>query len=67
LTRLLLADRPVTPEGDPLPDYDPTNPHPQEFVDKWRKAVLDAYGWPPDPDDEEILRRLLELNLERAE
>lgn len=27
---------------------------------------LDAYGWPHDLDDEEILGRLLALNLERA-
>ena len=30
------------------------------------EAVLDAYGWPRELGDEEILRRLLELNLERA-
>jgi hypothetical protein len=30
-------------------------------------AVLDAYGWPVDIGDEELLERLLELNLERAE
>jgi len=29
-------------------------------------AVLDAYGWPHDLTDEDILRRLLQLNLERA-
>jgi len=29
-------------------------------------AVLDAYGWPRDLGDEEILGRLLALNLERA-
>ena len=29
-------------------------------------AVLDAYGWPRDVSDEEILARLLVLNLERA-
>jgi hypothetical protein len=28
-------------------------------------AVLDAYGWPRDLPDEEILDRLLKLNLER--
>ncbi len=28
--------------------------------------VLDAYGWPHDLSDEEILERLLALNLERA-
>lgn len=33
---------------------------------KLDKAVLDAYGWPHGLDDEEILRRLLKLNLERA-
>jgi hypothetical protein len=29
-------------------------------------AVLDAYGWPHDLTDEEVLERLLALNLERA-
>ena len=29
-------------------------------------TVLDAYGWPHDLSDEEILERLLALNLERA-
>ena len=29
--------------------------------------MLDAYGWPHDISDEEILERLLALNLERAE
>ena len=29
-------------------------------------AVLDAYGWPHDISDDEILARLLALNLERA-
>lgn len=29
-------------------------------------AVFDAYGWPHDLNDEEILERLLELNFERA-
>jgi type II restriction/modification system DNA methylase subunit YeeA len=30
------------------------------------EAVLEAYGWPHDLSDEEILERLLALNLERA-
>lgn len=30
------------------------------------EAVLDAYGWPREISDEEILERLLALNLERA-
>ena len=30
------------------------------------EAVLDAYGWPHDISDEEILERLLALNLERT-
>lgn len=30
------------------------------------EAVLDAYGWPHELPDEEILERLLALNLERA-
>ena len=29
------------------------------------RAVLDAYGWPHDLTDEQILERLLALNLER--
>ena len=29
-------------------------------------AVLAAYGWPPDLPDDELLARLLDLNLERA-
>ena len=33
---------------------------------KLDEAVLDAYGWPHDLGDEEILARLLALNLERA-
>ena len=28
--------------------------------------MLDAYGWPHDLTDEEILEKLLALNLERA-
>ena len=30
------------------------------------EAVFAAYGWPPDLSDEEVLARLLALNLERA-
>jgi hypothetical protein len=33
---------------------------------KLDEAVFDAYGWPADLSDEEILERLLALNLERA-
>jgi type II restriction/modification system DNA methylase subunit YeeA len=33
---------------------------------KLDRAVLNAYGWPHDLSDEEILERLLVLNLERA-
>ena len=33
---------------------------------KLDEAVFDAYGWPHDLEDHEILRRLLALNLERA-
>ena len=33
---------------------------------KLDEAVLDAYGWPHDVSDEEILARLLALNLERV-
>ncbi|MBM3190028.1 MAG: hypothetical protein FJZ90_15055 [Chloroflexi bacterium] len=34
--------------------------------EKLDEAVFDAYGWPHDLEDEEILERLLALNLERA-
>ena len=33
---------------------------------KLDEAVFAAYGWPPDLTDEEILERLLALNLERS-
>jgi type II restriction/modification system DNA methylase subunit YeeA len=33
---------------------------------KLDEAVLDAYGWPHDLEDEEILERLLKMNLERT-
>lgn len=41
---------------------------PQEFVSKWKRAktVFATYGWPSDLSDEEILERLLALNLERS-
>ncbi len=29
------------------------------------RAVLAVYGWPPDLPDDELLARLLELDLER--
>ena len=38
-----------------------------ERAQRLKGAVLDAYGWPHDLSDEEILERLLALNLERAE
>jgi len=34
---------------------------------KLDQAVLDAYAWPHDLTDDQILERLLALNLERAE
>ena len=51
---------------------------PQEFVSKWKRvfdlayqrldqAVFAAYGWESTLSDEEILERLLKLNLERGE
>lgn len=33
---------------------------------KLDEAVFNAYGWPSDLSDEEILEKLLALNLERA-
>lgn len=34
---------------------------------KLGRAVFDAYGWPHDLTDDQILERLLALNLERAQ
>jgi hypothetical protein len=39
----------------------------KEIHDELDEAVFDAYGWPSDLNDEEILERLVALNLERAE
>jgi hypothetical protein len=33
---------------------------------KLDQAVCAAYGWPDDLSDEQILEKLLDLNLERA-
>lgn len=35
--------------------------------DQLAAAVFDAYGWPHDLTDEQILERLVALNQERAE
>jgi len=39
----------------------------RELHDELDAAVADAYGWPRDISDEEILSRLVALNAERAE
>ncbi len=43
---------------------------PQEFAIKWgkiqRKEMTTAYGWPEHLSDDDILERLLALNLARA-
>jgi hypothetical protein len=38
----------------------------KELHDKLDALVFEAYGWPADLDDEEILKRLVDLNKERA-
>jgi hypothetical protein len=38
----------------------------RQLHDELDKAVLDAYGWPTDTEDAEILERLVALNRERA-
>ena len=46
------------------------NQHPAWLVNAHRaldEAVAAAYGWPVDLSDEDVLRRLLALNLERAD
>jgi hypothetical protein len=60
----------------------PHDHHPREFVSKWKRvtsreklelahkrldeAVFAAYGWESTLSNEEILERLLQLNLERS-
>lgn len=39
----------------------------KQIHDDLDAAVFDAYGWPHDLDDDEILQRLVDLNRERAE
>ncbi|HSZ54732.1 MAG TPA: hypothetical protein VK797_03680 [Tepidisphaeraceae bacterium] len=39
----------------------------KQIHDDLDAAVAEAYGWPADLSDEEILRRLVALNAERAE
>ncbi len=39
----------------------------QDAQDELDNTVYAAYGWPPDISDEEILKNLLALNLERSE
>ena len=39
----------------------------KQIHDDLDAAVFDAYGWPHDISDDEILRRLVEMNHERAE
>ena len=49
------------------PVYSPSRPTWLELTHKkLDEAVFAAYGWPSDLSDEEILERLLALNLERA-
>jgi len=59
--------------GEPLTDKDKAI-HQQGLVSVLKKlhddldaAVFDAYGWPHDLTDEQILERLVALNHERAE
>lgn len=39
----------------------------RQLHDELDAAVADAYGWPADLEDEEVLERLVALNAERAE
>ena len=39
----------------------------KELHDKLDAAVADAYGWPADLSDDDILARLVALNKERAQ
>jgi hypothetical protein len=38
----------------------------RDIHDRLNRAVLAAYGWPPDVTDDDLLTRLLELNVQRA-
>jgi hypothetical protein len=45
----------------------PTIPRPARFAHKELDAVVAcAYGWPADLTDEQVLEKLIALNLERA-
>jgi hypothetical protein len=61
----ILDKRRTTPSNDGS-----TAMTPAEFKRKWPRYTgkeSSAYGWPADLTDEQILERLLALNLERAE
>jgi hypothetical protein len=52
-----------------LPNASPYNVNPTWLQNAHRKldeAVFAAYGWPTTLSDDDILARLLELNLKRA-
>ena len=49
--------------GRPLRVFGTLSP-PKQTCPPWPRAA--AYGWPADLSDEQILERLLALNLERA-
>ena len=67
-----MRDRWLNPEGATREGAEEADPHEplQRTSDlahkKLDEAVFDAYGWPHDIGEEEILEQLLALNLKRA-
>jgi hypothetical protein len=54
--------RPLPVAHEPTPNSDPTD----EDYRTLDAAVAAAYGWPADLPDDDVLSRLLELNLSRS-
>lgn len=66
LLEKLRAGEPFTPKEKALHEKALTSIL-KQIHDELDAAVLDAYGWPRDISDDEILERLVALNHERAE
>lgn len=61
------AARPTSVSGVPLTNLYNARPTWLDLAHKrLDAAVFDAYGWPHDLTDDQVLERLLALNLERA-
>ena len=61
-----MADRPTGIVTFLFTDIEGSTTRWEHHREAMQHAVLDAYGWPHDLADDDILTRLLALNLERA-